>query len=613
LPIHDESGGSSAKRVLLVCLALVILNAALYARAASFDFVGFDDARILLAHPNLYNEDSFSSSLQEIFVSYFPREEPLLLRDVSWALDARLFGLQNPLAFHLGNLVLNALNVALLFLFLHHATRRFALALAVAGVFSLLTVHVEPVCWVMGRKDMLAGFWMLLALWVQSHELVASDPRRRRTLYLIVLLCTVLALLSKLSAVSFFLVLGLHRAFHRYLDGSRAPEVPLSVVQTLREVAPRITPHAVVSVLYYLWYRSILLEWGVIGRDGPPALDPEHILNLLRFTPLIIGQYLKHLVWPTQLSMFYRWPHVEIPLSTAELLASVGIAVALLSATLYCCRRRRDLAFYLLTFFALLVPYLNFVYVGFWLADRYLYLASFCLVALAGTLIVDLRERSRGLRYAATLAVLVFAIGSGVQTWRQQAVWQDRESLWLYEAYRDEPSVLSIQALAKAYVNKAEEESDPVQRLRWIEPARVEVKRGFDRDHELGRQQGRYRTPDQLHLSRLHYLRGRIASIEGAPLERQIEHYGAAYAVAPDREGAMVLSRAYFELSAKSDAALREELVKKSFDYFIEFVRFSRTDPLRRAQSRTMLRVNYEGRFPYLDDAIRELKQAYFQ
>jgi len=345
LPILDESRRSSGKRALLVCLALVILNLALYARAASFDFLRFDDARILLAHPNLYDEDSLSSSFREIFVDYFPREEPLLLRDVSWALEARLFGLQNPGAFHLGNVVLNALNVAFLFLFLRHATRRFGLALAVAGVFSLLTVHVEPVCWIMGRKDMLAGFWMLLALWVQSHELAGSDPRRRCALYLTAFLCTVLALLSKLSAVSFFLVLGLHRAFHPYLDGSRPPEAPFSVVRTLREVAPRIAPHAALSLLYFVWYRSILLEWGVIGWRGPGALDPEHLLNLLRFTPLVIGEYLKHLIWPTQLSLYYRWPNVEIPLGAAELLASAGIAAALLCATVYCCRRRRDLAF----------------------------------------------------------------------------------------------------------------------------------------------------------------------------------------------------------------------------------------------------------------------------
>ena len=87
-------------------------------------------------------------------------------------------------------------------------------------------------------------------------------------------------------------------------------------------------------MLCFVWYRSIVLEYGVIGWRGPGALDPEHILNVLRFTPLVIGQYLKHLAWPTQLSLFYRWPHVEIPLSATQLLGSAGIAIVLLSATL---------------------------------------------------------------------------------------------------------------------------------------------------------------------------------------------------------------------------------------------------------------------------------------
>jgi hypothetical protein len=304
---------------------------------------------------------------------------------------------------------------------------------------------------------------------------------------------------------------------------------------------------------------------------------------------------------------------VEIPLSAAQLWGSAAIAVALLSAALYWCRRRRDLAFYFLTFSALLAPHLSFVYVGFWLADRYLYLASFCVLALVGTLLGDLRERSAGLRYAAIGAALVFAVGSGIQTWRQQTVWRDNDSLWLYEAYLGEPSLLSIQALGKAYVKKAEKEPDPARRVQWIERARVEVKRGFDRERELGRQRGRYKTPDQLHLSRLHYLRGRIAAVEGASLERQVEHYGAAYAVAPDRVSALMLSRAYFELSMLSDDTLREDLVKRSFAYFVDFVRFSQTDPLLLAKSRTMLRANYEGRFPYLDNAIREMKRVYFQ
>ena len=227
-----------------------------------------------------------------------------------------------------------------------------AAALAVAALFALLPIHVEPVSWVMGRKDLLVSFFMLLALLAQSHELAAPQAGRRRLLYGVALLCTVLALLSKMSAVSFFLVLALHRALHPYLDGSRAPDAPLAWASTLRRVVPRMLPHATLSIGVFLWFQEIIRAYGVVGWRGPDGLDPQHLATVARFAPLVIGQYLSHVAWPVQLSSFYRWPHVEIPLTTAELLASAAIALALAAALIGCCRRRRDLAFFGLAFAA---------------------------------------------------------------------------------------------------------------------------------------------------------------------------------------------------------------------------------------------------------------------
>ena len=145
-------GIGSERRAALCCALLGLGSLLLYARALGFDFVDFDDGAILLAHPQLYDEQSLLGSLHQIFIAYFPREEPLLVRDVSWALDARLFGFEDPLGYHLGNVVLNAANVVLLFVFLLRSTGRLAMALWVAGLFALLPVHVEAVCWVMGRS-----------------------------------------------------------------------------------------------------------------------------------------------------------------------------------------------------------------------------------------------------------------------------------------------------------------------------------------------------------------------------------------------------------------------------------------------------------------------------
>ena len=330
------------------------------------------------------------ASLSQIFFESFPREEPLLLRDVSWAIDARVFGFQNPLGYHLGNVLLNAANVALLFLFLARATRRFGLSLAVAGVFAVLPVHVEPVSWVMGRKDTLSAFFVLAALLAQSYELDEPDARRRRQLYLATLLCTCLALVAKIAAMPCFVLLALHRIFYPYLDGRRAPDAPIGVLRTLRAAIPPVLPHAVLTVAIVAWYQAAVAEYGVTGWRGRGPLDPEHLANVAAFTPLVIGSYWKSLVWPAQLSVFYRWPHVEIPLTGLEQFASVAIALAIVAALVYCCLRRRDLAFYLLAFLALLLPYLNVVYVDIWRANRYVYLASFCALAVPAILLAQL-------------------------------------------------------------------------------------------------------------------------------------------------------------------------------------------------------------------------------
>ena len=111
-----------SRRDVLIVLSLIAVSLGLYARAPQFGFVSFDDHRVLLAHPSLYDETSFVSGARAVF-SEFPREEPLLLRDLSWAADARVFGFANPFGYHLGNVVLNALVVALLFVLLRRWTQ----------------------------------------------------------------------------------------------------------------------------------------------------------------------------------------------------------------------------------------------------------------------------------------------------------------------------------------------------------------------------------------------------------------------------------------------------------------------------------------------------------
>jgi hypothetical protein len=584
-----------------------------FLRSIGYEFVGFDDTRVLAGHPNLYNEDSFFSSLREIFVGYFPREEPLLVRDLSWAIDARLYGFGNPFGYHFGNVVLNAFNVGLLYLLLRRTTRSAETSACVAICFAVLPVHVEAVCWVMGRKDMLAAFFMLAGLLAQSFELEDRPIEQRRALYLLALFCTVLALFSKASALVFFVVLALHRLLYPYLEGGRGPREHLDWFPRISRAALAVAPHAVVSALFFIWYRGVVAEYGIIEGDAPGGLDPEHVTNMLRFAPLIFGQYLANIAWPVELSMYYRWPHVEIPLSGAELLGSAGIAAATGIAVIYAILRRRDLAFYALASLTLLLPYTGLFYVGFWSADRYIYLAAAGALVIAVVWLREISARSRVAALASTLIAVAFVSGSAFQGWRQQEVWRSSENLWLYEAYRGRPSLLSIQALAKSYLKRAERSPSREDSSTWLARAEVEIERGFDRYTELGLQRGRYPVPEQHQLARLHYLRGLSDELRGEPLEEQLQHFSRAFEIAPERLTAIYASRSLFELAGHKEGTEQQKLVEDSFEYFLQYIAFSQHDPMQLAEGERLLETNYEGRFPYLDDRILETRRIYFQ
>ncbi len=369
---------------------------ALCPRAVGFEFVNFDDPQVLLAHPAALRRDLLRREPLPDLLRVLPaRRAAAAARRLLGARRA-LFGFQNPVGYHLGNVLLNAANVALLFWFLARATRRFGCRSRIAGVFAVLPVHVEAVSWVMGRKDTLSAFFVLGGA---ARAVLRVGRARREPPPAALPRDAALHLPRAAREDRGVAVRRVARATPRLLarisTAARAGRRALGVLRTLRVAIPPVLPHAVADVVAIVaWYqaRRRRVRRDRLARARAARSRASRDRRDLRAAG--DRRLLGSLVWPAQLSVFYRWPHVEIRAQRPRRSsAAMAIALAIVAAVATAACAAAISPSISLAFLALLFPYLNVVYVDIWRADRYIYLASFCALAVPALLLAQLAAR----------------------------------------------------------------------------------------------------------------------------------------------------------------------------------------------------------------------------
>ncbi len=441
---------------IIVTVLLALAAALLYSRTVTYDFVYYDDVRVLRDHPEVFDHDSLSDAAKAIFMQNLPREEPLLLRDVSWALDSMIWGFGNPVGYHLGNVLLHALVVALAFTFLRVATGRPRFALATTCVYLILGVHVEPLAWIMGRKDLMSAVFMLLALITQDFRLRSKSIRAAACSYVLTFLCLLAGLFSKISVLSFPGVLFAHAALAPYLRGDADSSSAPDWRRLVRVEVPLLVPMLCLIGVVFVWYKGIVTEMGVLDR-GYTAAGIEHLWNLLRMNPMVWVLYLKQILVPSPsgLTVFYNWPSLPA-VSSAAMTAASGAVLALLAGTaVYLYRRRKDLLFFFIGFFILMIPYMNLIYSAIWAADRYLYFSSLFLLCLFMDLCMRGLQKRGAVRIATAVLLSVSVLLNLVTNLTYQTKWRDGETLWRHHVGMANSSWMAYRNLGAWYYEAA--------------------------------------------------------------------------------------------------------------------------------------------------------------
>jgi len=445
---------------LLIALVIVVMWPLLLG-----DFTSWDDYRAIVANawlnpPTLQKVAEFWNPKHPYMDIWIPLTYTLwsAVAAVSYVStpDPETGAHLNSWTFHGANLAVHVVSVLVVYAILKRVTGKSWPAAAGAALFAIHPVQIEPVGWISGMKDVLAGCLGLISVWQyllfasnnnctivdarlgetsapRSSEMkcaAAASTRSSSALahYAIATIAFILAMLAKPSAVVVPLVVF---ALDRFL--SRRP---------IRSTALALLP-------WFLLVIPIIFE----GRIAQPAPRTQAIAIGLR--PLIAADalafYLYKLFFPLRLGIIYdHTPQAALAYHWAYF---TWIAPVVVAAALWIFRRRFSwLIAAVAVFWLAVLPVLGLVPFDFQaystVADHYLYLAMLGpALALAMAL---LNIRKRGAIVAIATILLLLAGRAFIQTW----TWRDSISLFSHAVAVNPHACGTYNNLAEAYRSK---------------------------------------------------------------------------------------------------------------------------------------------------------------
>ncbi|HLZ54371.1 MAG TPA: tetratricopeptide repeat protein [Verrucomicrobiae bacterium] len=411
-----NGGGINRTRLFLkspaaLSLLLFLLTVGTFLPTLKNDFVNFDDPIYVVDNIHVNRGLTWAGVGWAFHATAGGIWLPLTW--LSHMLDCQLYGLK-PWGHHLTNVLLHALNTALVFSWVRRMTGATWRSFLLAAFFGLHPLRVESVAWVAERKDVLSGLFWLLTLWayVEFVKRSQSNASGAKRCYALAVVFFLLGLMAKpmLVTLPFVLLLLDYWPLSRLRDGQNnmgrlmVEKWPFFLLSTLASIVTFVVQQHEKAVVWI-----------------PPRFRIENaVVSCVR--------YIGKLFWPENLCVYYPhpgyWPLAAVFLS--------AILLAIISLIFIRQRRRYPyLLFGWLWFLGTLIPVLGLVQVGQQaMADRYTYLPQiglmFCLVWVAQALTGTWKRQTLIPSLVATAAIIACMILTG----RQIAWWRDSETLF---------------------------------------------------------------------------------------------------------------------------------------------------------------------------------------
>ncbi len=430
-----------------LCLLLAAATFALYSPVLGHGFVMWDDQPYVTQNPHIADGLAWST-----FKWAFTSTEASNWHPLTWlshALDYQLFAL-NPMGHHLDSILIHSLNVALLFLLLAWVTKRIGPSLLVAALFAVHPLNVESVAWVAVRKNLLSTFFFFLTIAAYVWYVGKTSWRR----YLLVVALFALGLMAKPMVITlpFVLLLLDYWPLERMSWEKTQSGLSDSKGSGLC-LAARVRFSRLLIEKLPLLLLSAASAWITMKAQQAAVRPLEEFPFAFRIENAIVsyGLYLRRMVWPTRLAVFYPHPTRLFPLWQVALSAVILVGI---SALVVVFRRKGYLPVGWFWFLGTLVPVLGLVQVGEGaMADRYAYLSLIGIFVIIAWTLDDWAEAREVRTIWRVIPVLCVLAALALITLRQISYWDSEFNLWSHTVAITKESPFAHGRLAMALLN----------------------------------------------------------------------------------------------------------------------------------------------------------------
>ncbi|MFT4535975.1 MAG: Tfp pilus assembly protein PilF [Saprospiraceae bacterium] len=395
----------SESKNLIPAIAAILITLACFFNTTNNKFVNWDDDRNFYENEHVIttSADNFWSNTKEIFSStVIGNYNPLTIW--SFAIENRMYGIDNPGPWHGTNVFLHLLCVFFVYRISLLLGLRWQGSLLVALLFGIHPMRVESVAWVTERKDVLFGVFYLSALYFYIKGKLTGNVR-----HILIAILFLLSLFSKIQAV----ILPLSMlAVDYYLSGKI----------TKKDIIQK-APYFILSLLFGLLGLFILDDQGSL----------ESTANYPAWQRIFVGSY-SYLIYLIKAIVPYKMSPLYPYASTLPFYyyPTIILGPGVIYALYYTYKNNLRIWFFGLAFFTVNIMFLLQILgagQGF-LADRFTYIAYFGLFFIAGYFFDKYMLAYPKIKPVLMGGSVMIFVVFGYLTIKQNQVWANSETLW---------------------------------------------------------------------------------------------------------------------------------------------------------------------------------------